>query len=133
MECRNLTIQSSVDQMYQQGFSLFMSFWAYLLYPPLVLSIDRHMSAYATHVHTDAISVLDKGEMSRMATTAAPPHARWWWSLPAGANMRDVLLSIRADDTCHAMVNDVCCDSTKKAVSMTEKYLDLHGLHVKGQ
>lgn len=33
-----------------QGFSLVMSFFAFLVYPPLLLSIDRWMNAFATQV-----------------------------------------------------------------------------------
>lgn len=121
--------------VFLQGFSACMSFWAYLLYPPLVLSIDRHMNAYATQVHTDALHALDKkdNQMSRIDTATAPPQAQWFWSLPAHAPFRDVLLSIRADDTCHSLANDVALDHRKHPVAAMERYLDLMGVRLKGQ
>ena len=121
---------------YTQGFTLVLSFIAYLVYPPLCLSIDRHLNALAIQVHTDVLSALDKDRatkegMMHMNEMTAPPAACWFWSLPLNAPFRDVVLAMRADDTFHTTLNEIGAeiDPVKPAKEIA-RYLDTH---VKGQ
>ena len=40
----------------------------------------------------------------------APEEANDYYNLPEGAKMRDLILSIRADEACHREVNHHCGD-----------------------
>lgn len=119
-----------------QGFTLFFSFIAYLVYPPLCLSIDRHLNALAIQVHTDVLTALDKDmetkeSIFRMNEITAPPAACWFWSMPPNTPFRDVILAMRADDTFHTTLNEIGAEiDPVEPAKEIEKYLDTH---VKGQ
>lgn len=116
-----------------QGFTLFMSFLCFTIYPSLLLAADHHFSAYATFLHTDALTALHKahkGEMTRIANAPAPSHASWFWSLPSTSSFSDVILCVRADDAFHAAFNRVAVENRANPVTTMAKYMDSG---VKGQ
>lgn len=132
-----LIVMPQTTYPYTQGFTLVLSFIAYLVYPPLCLSIDRHLNALAIQVHTDVLSALDKDRatkegMMHMNEMTAPPAACWFWSLPPNTPFRDVVLAMRADDTFHATLNEiaaevcVCCSFDASFIRHTNNPGPLH-------
>lgn len=48
---------------------------------------------------------MDEGLLPRWSDLPAPLEARDYYNLPADAKFRDVVLAIRADESCHRTVN----------------------------
>lgn len=75
-------------------------------------------------MHTDALTALSKGEMSRLAHAPAPAHAMWFWSLPATATFHDAVFCVRADDTFHATFNWASVENRCKPIATVAKNID---------
>jgi threonyl-tRNA synthetase len=50
-----------------------------------------------------ALQEIDAGRL--WPNTAAPPIACYYWGLPEGADMRQLVLAVRADEAHHSHVN----------------------------
>lgn len=114
--------------IFVQGLTLFVCFWMYLVYPPLVLSVDRWFNAQGTKMITDALHALKKGDMPRIDVATAPAQAQWFWGLTPDTPFSEVLKCMRADDVFHSVLNEVCLDSAdaSKPSAMLAQYMDTH-------
>jgi len=77
----------------------------------------RHCHAFVSYLeeeavktYTHAIQDIDTGKIPEWKNLKAPELAIWYWRLPEGADMRDLLLAVRADEACHNHVNAVLAD-----------------------
>ena len=64
-----------------------------------------YLEEQAVVTYTHVLDELDKGNLPIWKNMPAPPLAVDYWRLPSDAMMRDVILSIRADEAQHRLVN----------------------------
>ena len=57
------------------------------------------------HTYTILIKQLDEGKLPKFQNTKVHPRAREYYMMPETATFRDLILSIRADETIHREVN----------------------------
>ena len=57
------------------------------------------------HTYTILLKQLDEGKLPNWQTMKAPQEAIDYYNLKPEAKLRDVILSIRADEVCHREVN----------------------------
>ena len=68
------------------------------LAPPVLPIVLQYLEEEATATYTRAIQDLDAGRLEQWSHMDAPAIAKKYWRLSADANMRDLLLAIRADE-----------------------------------
>ncbi|DBB18396.1 TPA: hypothetical protein ACH3X3_000047 [Trebouxia sp. C0006] len=88
-----------------QGIFFNAYFVAYVISPKLCHSFVGYLEEEAVKTYTHCISDLDKGRLPEWSTKKVPDIARDYWKLGDKATMRDLLLSVRADEACHSHVN----------------------------
>lgn len=88
-----------------QGIFFNAYFVAYVVSPKLCHSFVGYLEEEAVKTYTHCISDLDKGRLPEWSTKKVPDIARDYWKLGDKATMRDLLLSVRADEACHSHVN----------------------------
>ncbi|PNW78476.1 hypothetical protein CHLRE_09g395950v5 [Chlamydomonas reinhardtii] len=86
-----------------QGVFFNAYFIAYLLSPRTCHAFVGFLEEEAVKTYTHALVEIDAGRLWK--DTPAPPVAVQYWGLKPGANMRDLILAVRADEACHAHVN----------------------------
>jgi len=64
-----------------------------------------YLEEEAVKTYTNCIKELDEGKLSHWQKQKAPEDAIRYWDLPQDAVLRDVLLSVRADEAMHREVN----------------------------
>jgi ubiquinol oxidase len=85
-----------------QGFFYNAYFLLYLLAPAVAHRVVGYFEEEAVQSYTNYLALIDAGEH---ANVPAPEIARTYWSLPAGATLRDVVLAVREDEAGHRDVN----------------------------
>ena len=84
-------------------------FWGYgffyLITPKTCHRFVGYLEEEAVRTYTKCIEQIDTGSLQHWKQTRASESARAYWRLPDNATVRDVILSIRADEVVHREVN----------------------------
>ena len=89
-----------------QFFAMNAYMLAYLLFPKSCHRFVGYLEEEAVHTYTVALNSYDAGKMPLWETMKPPLDALEYYELdPDTATMRDVLLSVRADEAVHRSVN----------------------------
>lgn len=64
-----------------------------------------YLEEEAVHTYTVLLDSVDKGRLKIWESMEAPIEAVEYYSLPEGSTMRDLILAVRADESCHREVN----------------------------
>ena len=79
---------------------------AYLLFPKHCHRFVGYLEEEAVHTYTVAVKALDDGKLPLWENMKPPLDAVEYYELdPEKTTMRDVLLSVRADEAVHRSVN----------------------------
>ncbi|PSC67633.1 alternative oxidase [Micractinium conductrix] len=105
MQLRNpgLLFRASVIAGQALVFNAYMI--AYTLSPKTCHSFVGYLEEEAVKTYTRAINDLDAGKLPKWTDRQAPEIGKFYWRLKPDANMRDLLLAVRADEACHIHVN----------------------------
>lgn len=57
------------------------------------------------HTYTILLKCIDDGKLPLWSKMACPKEAIEYYDLPQTASMRDLILAVRADESCHREVN----------------------------
>lgn len=93
-----------------QGVFFNLYFALYLLSPRTAHRMVGYFEEEAVVSYTRFLAALDEG---RIADTPAPPSAMAYWSLPADARLRDVVLAVRQDEMAHRDTNHRLADQLR--------------------
>jgi hypothetical protein len=88
-----------------QGIFFNAYFWTYLFAPKYAHRFVGYLEEEAVHTYTILLKQLDEGKLPKWQNMPAPKGAKEYYNLEEGALLRDVILSIRADEACHREVN----------------------------
>lgn len=88
-----------------QGIFFNAYFLAYLISPSICHRFVGYLEEEAVHTYTILLEQIDKGKLPVWAAMKAPKEAIDYYELPADASMRDLILAVRADESCHREVN----------------------------
>jgi hypothetical protein len=88
-----------------QGMFFNIYFAAYLCSPKFCHRFVGYLEEEATRTYTVLLHHMDNGELDEWTNAQAPEEARTYYDLPASATFRDVILSVRADESMHREVN----------------------------
>ena len=64
-----------------------------------------YLEEEAVHTYTILLKCIDDGKLPYWSKMECPQEAREYYDLPDDATMRDLILSVRADESCHREVN----------------------------
>ncbi len=87
----------------------------------------------AVHSYTKVLHAIDSEVLTHWKKVPAPQIAREYWKLPEGANMRDVILVIRADEAFHRETNHYFSDLKKGEGNQFEKLAKLGASRADGE
>lgn len=76
-----------------------------MISPSICHRFVGYLEEEAVHTYTVLLADLDKGNLKHWEKMPAPIEAIEYYNLPADAMMRDLILSVRADESCHREVN----------------------------
>jgi ubiquinol oxidase len=93
-----------------QGLFFNLYFALYLISPHTAHRMVGYFEEEAVTSYTRFLAALDEG---RIANTAAPARAIAYWSLPADARLRDVVLAVRRDEMGHRDANHRLADQLR--------------------
>ena len=89
-----------------QGVFWNVYFLTYLASPKTAHAVVGYLEEEAVKTYTHALAEIDAGRLwPEGCGVKVPKIAKAYWSLPAGATMRDLVLAVRADEWDHARVN----------------------------
>ena len=89
-----------------QGLFFNFYFLLYLVSPRFCHRLVGYLEEEACHTYTKILENIDNGNLVLWKSMKAPPQAIEYYGLdPMTATMRDVILSIRADEAVHRSVN----------------------------
>lgn len=88
-----------------QGVFFNAYFLAYMISPSFCHRFVGYLEEEAVHTYSVLIDNLDKGRLPHWQNLSAPAEAIEYYSLAPDAKMRDLFLSIRADESFHREVN----------------------------
>ena len=78
----------------------------YLCAPKFSHRFVGYLEEEAVHTYTKVLEAIDNGKLPLWASMKAPPEAIEYYNLnPKTATMRDLILSVRADEAVHRSVN----------------------------
>jgi hypothetical protein len=77
----------------------------YFLSPKLAHRFVGYLEEEAVHTYTEAIRMIDEGNLPLWQAKRAPEFAIEYYGLEETAKMREVLLNVRADEAVHRSVN----------------------------
>ena len=81
-------------------------FIAYMIAPKTCHRFVGYLEEEAVHTYTMVLKAMDEDKLPHWSNKKAPIEAVEYYELnPETASMRDVILSIRADEACHRSVN----------------------------
>ncbi|CAA7406511.1 unnamed protein product [Spirodela intermedia] len=100
-----------------QGVFFNAYFLAYLASPKLAHRVVGYLEEEAIHSYTEFLKELDKGTIENVP---APAIAIDYWRLPPDATLRDVVLSVRADEAHHRDVNHFASDIHRQGHELRE-------------
>lgn len=87
-------------------------FLVYLISPRTAHCVVGYFEEEAIISYTEYLREIEEG---RHAVVAAPEIARAYWQLPPDADLRDVVIAVRADEAKHRDVNHGFADSLTEA------------------
>lgn len=93
-----------------QGIFVNLWFLAYLVSPRFCHRFVGYLEEEAVVTYTKCLKQLDDKQLPLFAKLDAPPIAIKYWRLAEDAKMRDVLMSMRADEGHHRDVNHSLAD-----------------------
>ncbi|KAK9813159.1 hypothetical protein WJX72_009972 [[Myrmecia] bisecta] len=93
-----------------QGVFCNIYFLSYILSPRVCHAFVGYLEEEAVRTYTHAIQDLEAGKLPKWTNMPAPDIAIDYWKLGKDANMRDLLLAVRADEACHSHVNHTFSD-----------------------
>lgn len=88
-----------------QGIFMNGFFLAYILSPRFCHRLVGYLEEEAVKTYTDVVVAIDDGRLPGFRTTPAPQIAKDYWKLGDSATVRDLFLSVRADEANHRDVN----------------------------
>ena len=88
-----------------QGIFFNTYFLFYLISPSHCHRFVGYLEEEAVHTYSVLLKSLDEGRLPHWAKMAAPADAIEYYNLSEDATMRDLILSVRADEQCHREVN----------------------------
>lgn len=88
-----------------QGIFFNAYFLAYMLSPQTCHRFVGYLEEEAVHTYTILLKCIDEGKLPYWKDMPAPQESIEYYNLPANATMRDLILSVRADESCHREVN----------------------------
>jgi ubiquinol oxidase len=91
-------------------------FLLYLFWPRTAHRFVGYLEEEAVVSYTQYLRQIDEG---RAENVPAPAIAIRYWSLPADARLRDVVIAVRADEAQHRDVNHALADDPKRAFGST--------------
>ena len=107
-----------------QGIFYNLYFLSYLCFPKYCHRFVGYLEEEAVHTYSVLLKQIDNGQLPEWAELPASDMARDYYNLPQGAKFRDVILSIRADETIHRETNHFFTDSgTDMPVEVEEVFL----------
>ena len=89
-------------------------FISYLLSPKYVHRIVGYLEEEAVHTYTTMLNQYDEGKLPTWPKLSPPDLGVQYYELPEDATMRDIILSIRADESIHRDVNHRFVESLDK-------------------
>eukprot|EP00882_Tetradesmus_deserticola_P012847 GHRQ01013615.1.p1 GENE.GHRQ01013615.1~~GHRQ01013615.1.p1 ORF type:complete len:219 (+),score=83.84 GHRQ01013615.1:210-866(+) len=76
---------------------------SYMINPKFCHAFVGYLEEEAVKTYTQALQEIDAGRL--WPGKPAPPIACYYWGLPEGASMRQLVLAVRADEAHHSHVN----------------------------
>eukprot|EP00347_Sterkiella_histriomuscorum_P015949 403355071 len=89
-------------------------FISYLISPYYVHRFVGYMEEESIFNYTMFLKQIDSGNLKELQNMEAPQLAKDYYNLPADAKFRDMVLSIRADESLHREFNHYFCELSKK-------------------
>ena len=108
-----------------QGIFYNLYFISYLLAPKYCHRFVGYLEEEAVHTYTVLLKQIDNGSLPEWAEMPAPQMAREYYKLSENAKLRDVILSIRADESIHREVNHYFTDQEKEERTEAEEIIIL--------
>lgn len=94
-----------------QGAFYHLYFWLYLFAPRTAHRFVAYLEEEAVVSYSQYLAAIDAGDLENVP---APEIARDYWSLPADAHLRDVVVKVREDEAGHRDVNHRFADTLSK-------------------
>lgn len=104
-----------------QGVFYNLYFISYLLAPKYCHRFVGYLEEEAVHTYTVLLRQIDEGKIPEWADMPAPKMAREYYNLPEEATFRDVILSVRADESIHREVNHFVTDQDGETPAESEE------------
>ena len=101
--------------VFAQGVFYHAYFWLYLFAPRVAHRFVAYLEEEAVVSYTRYLDAIDAGEMENVP---APQIAREYWSLPADARLRDVVVKVREDEAGHRDVNHRFADAMRTGATV---------------
>jgi len=89
-------------------------FVAYLISPKFCHRFVGYLEEEAVKTYTSILEDIDTGRLPMFKKLPAPQLAVEYWQLPEDADMREVMLAIRADEAHHRLVNHTLASINSK-------------------
>jgi len=114
--------------MLAQAIFFIFYFLMYLFFPRTAHRFVAYLEEEAVMSYTHYLAAIDAGKLEN---SPAPKLARDYWSLPADARLRDVVVKVRADEAHHRDTNHAFADEMaarrKKRAAVPGKEATQHG------
>lgn len=108
MELRQPGLMFRSMVLLAQGVFFNLFFLGYIVNPKICHAFVGYLEEEAVKTYTHLLQEIDEGKV--WVDTPAPPIAINYWKMAPDANMRDLVLAVRADEACHAHVNHTFSD-----------------------
>jgi len=102
---RNPGIMFRIMIALAQGIFFNGYFLAYMISPTICHRFVGYLEEEAVHTYTILLESLDAGRLKHWEKLRAPEEAIEYYNLAPDAMMRDLILMVRADESCHREVN----------------------------
>lgn len=76
-----------------------------MISPSFCHRLVGYLEEEAVHTYTVLLQSMDAGHLKHWEKSQAPPEAIEYYNLQSDAMMRDLILMVRADESCHREVN----------------------------
>ena len=113
-----------------QGIFFNFYFFAYLLSPTFCHRFVGYLEEEAVHTYTVLLKQLDDNKLQAWTDMPAPEIAREYYELPKDAKLRDVVLSVRADETIHRDCNHKFAE-LKPETDVNQEILNIYSEEIK--
>ncbi len=105
LELKKPSLLFRIGLLASQTYFIFWYMVVYALSPKIAHRFVGYLREGSTQVYTHAINDIDSGKFPNWKDMAAPQAAIEYWSLPADAKFRDMLVAMRADEVMHREIN----------------------------